>query len=210
MKISVTRALTRIKTIGEQLENISFFKSPLVFTTLEKWKDTPQVKEKEKLSQSEFDKFNALHKELIDLQVAVQKSNLETKVKVDSEELTVAEVLVRKNNVKTQYEFYKAINDQAIKANQDVLKSESRIEETARKFAESTVKDIGTDDSKVQLEQALAVGRTSAINEYRLVVKSGFDIEKAKSELEKIEKFIEEIDYVLSESNATTFVEVEG
>lgn len=47
MKISVTRALTRIKTIGEQLENISFFKSPLVFTTLEKWKDTPQVKEKE-------------------------------------------------------------------------------------------------------------------------------------------------------------------
>lgn len=210
MKISVTRALTRIKTIGEQLENISFFKSPLVFTTLEKWKDTPQVKEKEKLSQSEFDKFNALHKELIDLQVAVQKSNLETKVKVGSEELTVAEVLVRKNNVKTQYEFYKAINDQAIKANQDVLKSESRIEETARKFAESTVKDIGTADSKVQLEQALAVGRASAINEYRLVVKSGFDVEKAKSELEKIEKFIEEIDYVLSESNATTFVEVEG
>ena len=36
MKISVTRALTRIKTIGEQLENISFFKSPLVFTALEK------------------------------------------------------------------------------------------------------------------------------------------------------------------------------
>lgn len=131
-------------------------------------------------------------------------------MKVGSEELTVAEVLVRKNNVKTQYEFYKAINDQAIKANQDVLKSESRIEETARKFAESAVKDIGTADSKVQLEQALAVGRTSAINEYRLVVKSGFDVEKAKSELEKIEKFIEEIDYVLSESNATTFVEVEG
>lgn len=131
-------------------------------------------------------------------------------MKVDSEELTVAEVLVRKNNVKTQHEFYKAINDQAIKANQDVLRSESRIEETARKFAESTVKDIGTADSKVQLEQALAVGRASAINEYRLVVKSGFDVEKAKSELEKIEKFIEEIDYVLSESNATTFVEVEG
>lgn len=210
MKISVTRALTRIKTIGEQLENISFFKSPLVFTTLEKWKDTPQVKEKEKLSQSEFDKFNALHKELIDLQVAVQKSNLETKVKVGSEELTVAEVLVRKNNIKTQHEFYKAISDQATKANQDVLKSESRIEETARKFAESAVKDIGTADSKVQLEQALAVGRSSAINEYRLVVKSGFDVEKAKSELEKIEKFIEEIDYVLSESNATTFVEIEG
>ena len=131
-------------------------------------------------------------------------------MKVGSEELTVAEILVRKNNVKTQYEFYKAINDQAIKANQDVLKSESRIEETARKFAESAVKDIGTADSKVQLEQALAVGRASAINEYRLVVKSGFDVEKAKSELEKIEKFIEEIDYVLSESNATTFVEVEG
>lgn len=131
-------------------------------------------------------------------------------MKVGSEELTVAEVLVRKNNIKTRHEFYKAINDQAIKANQDVLKSESRIEETARKFAESAVKDIGTADSKVQLEQALAVGRASAINEYRLVVKSGFDIEKAKSELEKIEKFIEEIDYVLSESNATTFVEVEG
>ena len=90
------------------------------------------------------------------------------------------------------------------------MRSESRIEETARKFAESAVKDIGTSDSKVQLEQALAVGRASAINEYRLVVKSGFDIEKAKSELEKIEKFIEEIDYVLSESNATTFVEIEG
>ena len=131
-------------------------------------------------------------------------------MKVGSEELTVAEVLVRKNNIKTRHECYKAISDQATKANQDVLKSESRIEETARKFAESAVKDIGTADSKVQLEQALAVGRTSAINEYRLVVKSGFDVEKAKSELEKIEKFIEEIDYVLSESNATTFVEVEG
>lgn len=131
-------------------------------------------------------------------------------MKVGSEELTVAEVLVRKNNIKTQHEFYKALSDQATKANQDVLRSESRIEETARKFAESAVKDIGTSDSKVQLEQALAVGRASAINEYRLVVKSGFDIEKAKSELEKIEKFIEEIDYVLSESNATTFVEIEG
>lgn len=131
-------------------------------------------------------------------------------MKVGSEELTVAEVLVRKNNIKTQHEFYKALSDQATKANQDVLRSESRIEETARKFAESAVKDIGTSDSKVQLEQALAVGRASAINEYRLVVKSGFDVEKAKSELEKIEKFIEEIDYVLSESNATTFVEIEG
>lgn len=69
---------------------------------------------------------------------------------------------------------------------------------------------IESEISKVQLEQALAVGRASAINEYRLVVKSGFDIEKAKSELEKIEKFIEEIDYVLSVSNATTFVEIEG
>ena len=210
MKITVTRALTRIKTIGEQLGYITQFDSPLVFTTLEKWKDTPQVKEKEKVSQAEFDKFNALHKELVSLQVAVQKSNLETKVKVGSEELTVTEVLVRKNNIQVRYNFYKSITDQSTKANNDVLRSESRIEETARKFAESAVKDIGTADSKVQLEQALAVGRASAINEYRLVVKAGFDVEKAKAELEKIEKFIEEIDYVLSESNATTFVEIEG
>ena len=209
MKISVTRALTRIKTIGEQLENISLFKSPLVFATLEKWKDTPQVKEKTSQSQSEFDKFNNLHKELISLQVAVQKSNLEIKVKIGSEELTVTEVLVRKNNINRKLEFYKAICEQSAKANQDVLRSESRIEDTARKFAESAVKDTGTSDGKIQLEQALAVGRASAINEFRLVVKSGFDTEKAKSELEEIEKFIEEIDYVLSESNATTIIEVE-
>lgn len=96
--MSITRALTRAKTIEKQLTRL--VESQYVVTLMKREVDdaTDVFKDNLKMTQSNFDQFNDLFAELNRIKTAVRKSNEVTKVVIGGEELTVADALVYKKH----------------------------------------------------------------------------------------------------------------
>lgn len=208
--MSITRALTRAKTIEKQLARL--VESQYVVTLMKREVDdaTDVFKDNLKMTQSNFDQFNDLFAELNNIKAAVRKSNEVTKVVIGGEELTVADALVYKNTIVYRNSFL----DRIARENRNV---ESRVEQSKisadTKFAsvrenliknsqgqdvsEDYLKTVLTEEER-RLKKAIVEVKVSGINNVN---------EYIEAERKRIDTFIEEVDYVLSESNATTIIE---
>lgn len=208
--MSITRALTRAKTIEKQLTRL--VESQFVVTLMKREVDdvTDVFKDNLKMTQSNFDQFNALFAELNNIKAAVRKSNEVTKVVIGGEELTVADALVYKNTIVYRNNFL----DRITRENRN---AESRVEQSKisadTKFAtvrenliknsqgqdvsEDYLKTVLTEEER-RLKKAIVEVKVSGINNVN---------EYIEAERKRIDTFLEEVDYVLSESNATTIIE---
>lgn len=200
--ITITRALTRIKVINSQLDNLAgqgnFVRSALADNVTDKANEQFKTK-----SQSNFDTFKDLVKESEKLQLAIRKSNLEKVVTISGEEMTVSQALIRKDLMAYRSQLLSQIRKENSKVESEIEKSNSLIEGKAQDFVAKLNGD------SVQLESALELARNSAIKELKRIKLAGFNVEDyLETETKAVEGFIAEVDYVLSESNATTFIEV--
>ena len=201
-QISITRALTRVKVIEKQLEQLSYDK--YVRSVLEQDKDKKQSEDFKSESKSNFDKFNSLFDESVALQKAIRKSNEDTLVRISGKEMTVSEALILKSLIEHKQQLLSNIRDQNSNANNEIEKAESQIESKAQSFVQSLKTDIQS-----QIDDAMKVGRLSATKELRKVRLTGLNVEQIlKEDLEFVQEFLVEVDYVLSESNATTLIEI--
>lgn len=208
--MSITRALTRAKTIEKQLARL--VESQFVVTLMKREVDdvTDVYQDNLKMTKSNFDQFNDLFAELNNIKAAVRKSNEVTKVVIGGEELTVADALVYKNTIVYRSNFL----DRITRENRN---AESRVEQSKisadTKFAtvrenliknsqgqdvsEDYLKTVLTEEER-RLKKAIIEVKVSGINNVN---------EYIEAERKRIDTFIEEVDYVLSESNATTIIE---
>ena len=208
--MSITRALTRAKTIEKQLARL--VESQFVVTLMKREVDDESdvFKDNLKMTQSNFDQFNDLFAELNNIKAAVRKSNEVTKVVIGGEELTVADALVYKNTIVYRNNFL----DRITRENRN---AESRVEQSKiiadTKFAsvrenliknsqgqnvsEDYLKTVLTEEER-RLKKAIVEVKVSGINNVN---------EYIEAERKRIDTFLEEVDYVLSESNATTIIE---
>lgn len=208
--MSITRALTRAKTIEKQLTRL--VESQYVVTLMKREVDdvTDVYQDNLKMTKSNFDQFNDLFAELNNIKAAVRKSNEVTKVVIGGEELTVADALVYKNTIVYRNNFL----DRIIRENRN---AESRVEQSKisadTKFAtvrenliknsqgqdvsEDYLKTVLTEEER-RLKKAIVEVKVSGINNVN---------EYIEAERKRIDTFLEEVDYVLSESNATTIIE---
>lgn len=208
--MSITRALTRAKTIEKQLARL--VESQFVVTLMKREVDdvTDVYQDNLKMTQANFDQFNDLFAELNNIKAAVRKSNEVTKVVIGGEELTVADALVYKNTIAYRNSFL----DRITRENRN---AESRVEQSKisadTKFAtvrenliknsqgqdvsEDYLKTVLTEEER-RLKKAIVEVKVSGINNVN---------EFIEAERKRIDTFIEEVDYVLSESNATTIIE---
>ena len=208
--MSITRALTRAKTIEKQLARL--VESQFVVTLMKREVDdvTDVYQDNLKMTKSNFDQFNDLFAELNNIKAAVRKSNEVTKVVIGGEELTVADALVYKNTIVYRNNFL----DRITRENRN---AESRVEQSKisadTKFAtvrenliknsqgqdvsEDYLKTVLTEEER-RLKKAIVEVKVSGINNVN---------EYIEAERKRIDTFIEEVDYVLSESNATTIIE---
>lgn len=178
-----------------------------VKSVLESTKGNQSVKEFEKSSQSYFDKFQALLKESTALQLKLREVNQTTEIKVAGKTMTISEALILKNLVNHRKHLLNQITRQNSKAESEIETNEGKIETKANATFEKLSKENA---SKEQMEAQLQVTRSSAILEFRLAKIAGFDVKSfIDKETEFLTNFNEEIDYVLSEINATTTIEVE-
>lgn len=208
--MSITRALTRAKTIEKQLARL--VESQYVVTLMKREVDdvSDVFKDNLKMTKSNFDQFNDLFAELNNIKAAVRKSNEVTKVVIGGEELSVADALVYKNTIVYRNNFL----DRITRENRN---AESRVEQSKisadTKFAtvrenliknsqgqdvsEDYLKTVLTEEER-RLKKAIVEVKVSGINNVN---------EYIEAERKRIDTFIEEVDYVLSESNATTIIE---
>lgn len=208
--MSITRALTRVKTIEKQLSRL--VEGQFVVTLVKREVDnaTDVFQDNVNMTKANFDQFNDLFAELNRIKAAVRKSNEVTKVTIGGEELSVADALVYKNTIVYRNNFL----DRITRENRN---AESRVEQSKitadNKFAtvrENFIKnaqgqDVNEDyintvltEEERRLKAALVEVKVTGIknvNEY------------IEAERKRIDTFIEEVDYVLSESNAITMIE---
>lgn len=208
--MSITRALTRAKTIEKQLARL--VESQYVVTLMKREVDdvSDVFKDNLKMTKSNFDQFNDLFAELNNIKAAVRKSNEVTKVVIGGEELSVADALVYKNTIVYRNNFLDRITRENRNAESRVEQSKINADNKFASVRENLIKnsqgqDVSEDYLKTvlteeerRLKKAIIEVKVSGINNVN---------EYIEAERKRIDTFIEEVDYVLSESNATTIIE---
>lgn len=208
--MSITRALTRAKTIEKQLTRL--VESQYVVTLMKREVDdvSDVFKDNLKMTKSNFDQFNDLFAELNNIKEAVRKSNEVTKVVIGGEELTVADALVYKNTIVYRNNFLDRITRENRNAESRVEQSKINADTKFASVRENLIKnsqgqDVSEDYLKTilteeerRLKKAIVEVKVSGINNVN---------EYIEAERKRIDTFLEEVDYVLSESNATTIIE---
>lgn len=208
--MSITRALTRAKTIEKQLARL--VESQFVVTLMKREVDDESdvFKDNLKMTQANFDQFNDLFAELNNIKAAVRKSNEVTKVVIGGEELTVADALVYKNTIVYRNNFLDRITRENRNAESRVEQSKISADTKFASVRENLIKNSqGQDVSEDYLKTVLTEEERRLKKAIVEVKVSGIkDVnDYIEAERKRIDTFIEEVDYVLSESNATTIIE---
>lgn len=208
--MSITRALTRAKTIEKQLARL--VESQFVVTLMKREVDDESdvFKDNLKITQSNFDQFNDLFAELNNIKAAVRKSNEVTKVVIGGEELTVADALVYKNTIVYRNNFLDRITRENRNAESRVEQSKISADTKFASVRENLIKNSqGQDVSEDYLKTVLTEEERRLKKAIVEVKVSGIkDVnDYIEAERKRIDTFLEEVDYVLSESNATTVIE---
>lgn len=137
---------------------------------------------------------------------AIVLSNSVTKVTVAGKEMTVAEAITFKELVKHEEEFLRKLRYLFGIAKDKLAQVNKQVDDQLQKILEATLgKDnvkVGADDYKAVAEPFLEKNRFHFLDPINAQ-------EEIKKKEDFIEKFKSEVDAVLSESNASTFISID-
>lgn len=207
--ITITRALSKIKILTSQIqddirENIFISTVPNNMIGSEGHTKLVQTLTSNKESlDSKVAQINKL-KELI------ARSNLMTTVNISGKEITVTSALAMKETFGIYEKLYMVLRKQHIKANNEVNQANERIH-SAVSVNNSDISS-SSDIKNEELEQRLAINAKQLQDSMGTKIVSGSynsPEEYIEAVKEYYNNFVSEIDYVLSEHNSTTLIEVE-
>ena len=204
--MTIHRALSELKLIDAKIEKQTKEIFPVAYYQKDK-KIFGRYSQDEfkKAAEGTYDSIIALIERKNKIKCAVVTANAATKVKVGGVEMTVAEAI----NYKTLINFKKALVETLRAANKkmtaEMNKGNEIVAANCQKVIEVT---FGKDNVKVQPSDIAAVTTPfMEQNEYHI-----FDPLNVEKKIETLEKeymdFEAEVDAVLSESNAVTFIEL--
>lgn len=203
--MSVHRALAELKTYDDRIAKT--MQATFVVAN-QRNNDKIQGKtiaEVESRIQGNFDSYFALVENQRRIKVAIVKSNAVTKVTIDGKEYTVAEAIERKAKVKNDESFLRTLKAQFTDQNGKVDRANSELPAKLETYLHQILgpKDKRTADEIAQHTELYE-------KKYKWELVDPCDIMNKIKELEeRILTFKTEVDYVLSESNALTKIEVE-
>lgn len=208
--MSITRALTRVKTIEKQLSRL--VEGQFVVTLVKREVDnaTDVFQDNVNMTKANFDQFNDLFAELNRIKAAVRKSNEVTKVTIGGEELSVADALVYKNTIVYRNNFLDRITRENRNADSRVEQSKITADNKFAAVRENFIKNAQGQDVNENYVNTVLTEEERRLKAALVEVKvTGIKNvnEYIEAERKRIDTFIEEVDYVLSESNATTMIE---
>lgn len=206
-KLSIHRALTELKMLNHRIEAATNEVSTVLANRKSNSKiNGVEIQEYEKQMQSSYDKVVGLIDYRNRIKSLVVASNARTKVAVGKEEMTVAEAIERKKSIQFEKKLLEVMQQQYRSAINMVAKENDAL---PAKLETYLINILGNKDKQSPEEVKLHTETFMKRNEYELI-----DPMNVKKKIEalnsRIEEFESEVDAVLSESNATTFIEVQA
>jgi len=206
-KLSIHRALTELKMLNHRIEAATNEVSAVLANRKSNSKiNGVEIQEYEKQMQSSYDKVVSLIDYRNRIKSLVVESNAKTKVTVGKEEMTVAEAIERKQSIQFEKKLLEVMQQQYRSAINMVAKENDALH---AKLETYLINILGNKVKQSPEEVKLHTETFMKRNEYELI-----DPMNVKKKIEalnsRIEEFESEVDAVLSESNATTFIEVQA
>lgn len=199
--MSLHRIIAEIKAIEARLAAIHTVSYAFTVPT----DALPETAEAKVLSQSNFDKVASALANLATLKAARNKANAVTVIKIGGKDLTIDEALAKKSALAYQQQFVAVLQQQLNAAKVRADATQAQIEQKIA--TQVTAASAGT---KKATDEEITVFRKMAERNTKLDI---VHFEGLKTQIDvlklDIETFTTEVDYVLSEANATTKVNVE-
>ena len=200
-EITVTRALTQVKTLDERIAGFAQKSEPVVSYKIgQKSAGGRPVAEVEQLINASFQSVQDLIKQRNAIKAAIIRSNSDTKVSIGGVEMTVAEAIERKGSIRLEAALLQTMKAQLAAATQKVEQSNRQMEADLQQLMVAAVgkdRQVGEAELSAIRDPFMAQKQASLIDPLNLA--------KQIAELDaSITGFTSEVDFVLSESNAIT------
>jgi hypothetical protein len=198
--MSLHRVIAEIKAIEARLSALQ--STAYAFTV--PVDSTTETADGKTLSQSNFDKVVSALANLASLKAARNKANASTPVRIGGKDLTIDEALAKKAALAFQNVFVMTLQSQLSTAKARVDQTQAQIEQKiATQVAAASTGTKKATDEEIAVFRKLAERNTKI----DIVIFDGLK-EKIEALKKDIEVFTTEVDYILSEANATTKVDV--
>lgn len=207
---TLTRALSRIKVLKDKLQKSSNDEYIATINTIKKDSEEYHFLQQKLIANAQANADIA--KEIIRLKLAVEQSNLQTMVTIHDKQMSVREAIELKHLYEnylihiasTMQQQLNVAKNKQLKANQEIEKAQ---EETIK-----TLANAGVELTQTQIDARIK----SSIDTVRLtkeIMLLSFDKSvNAQEAVENyqvmVQSFLDEVDYVLSEINAITKIEI--
>jgi hypothetical protein len=197
-EITITRALVELKTldkrIEKQIESATFVSYEGQFH-----KPSPEVAN----AVSTFQSINDLIDRRKKIKSAIVMSNALTKINICSQEMTIAEAIETKSSIAHKKSLLNMLRNQYGTTVNTVEQINARVRKDLEQ--KSSMQPTEKDKQMVSLEDF----SKSYISMHGVKLSDPLEVTKRCEQLEKyITQFEQEIDYLLSERNATTLIKV--
>lgn len=205
--VTVTRALARAKIIKDLLEDLK--KECFVGYVRSSEKNGEMAQQYQRNSQANIDEYKSLVKEYVAIKTAIHQFNdTKTVTVLGLPEMTVAAILVEKTILQDRRDILNTIRDQYSDALHQQQRANITIDNEVSTYLANQEKQFGdTAGSKEAIEQLVKTYQEAKEKERSLDIVSGFNhAEFIEKESEFINSFMNEIDTILSEINATNTI----
>lgn len=206
MKMSIHRALAELKTLDKRIQRATNAK----FVQMQIGSEAPRgyktVDEFTQEALSAFDSVKSLIANRNKIKAGIVASNAVTEVKIGKEVMTVAEAIDRKDSIKYEKELLNALRSQLMMVERQIETERQSMEARLEKRIEA---DLGSKDRKTNAAEVDSITE-QFLKRYKPNMIDPVSIKEQIKELtETIEQFEMEVDFILSESNTSTLIDVE-
>ena len=200
-EVTVTRALTQVKTLDERIANFAQKSEPVVSYKIgQKSAGGRPVQEVEQLVTASFQSVKDLIAQRNTIKAAIIRSNSDTVVSIAGVQMTVAEAIERKSSIRLEAALLQTMKAQLGAATVKVEQLNRQMEADLQQLM---VAAVGKD--RVVTEGELSAIRDPFITQKQATLIDPLDLAKQIALLDAtIVGFTSEVDFVLSESNAIT------
>lgn len=211
MKYSICRAMTELKTLKARYQKelsesklIAVKRGSKLLGNYSSYKEEDFNKQSEAMMQS----LLAIEKRIVAIKSAINASNYSTRIKIGEREMTVQEALVEKDLIQLKKDRLSIMKSQMSRARREyevaLDDNRKRVEKMVQDQVQGATTLKADDASKIEQTVLESVEKLYKVD---FVDASGLDGKITTLEAE-IADFENNVDYALSESNSTTYIEV--
>jgi len=206
-RLSIARALVELKTIDKKINKTATILEPLAIEVGGKIRNNPNKTKEEFIAdvKSKYQSIEALIKRRRSLKSAIVKSNAATIVEINGQPMVVAEAIERKTSIQIEGNFLLHLRK---KYGESINELESINVNVQARLDSLLTATFSKEASKVKNDEHKAVAAPFLANNQASLI-DPLKISDLSQKLEKeIIDFEQEVDIVLSESNAKTIIEI--